>query len=91
MTMLRLFAAARQVAGVERADMTAATVGELLAKASARWGAAFDQVLAVSQVWVNGEPADSARQLGEGDEVAVLPPFSGGCAGVHPAGWEPVS
>ena len=37
-------------------------------------------VLATARVWVNGdEPADGPRTvLAEGDEVAVLPPVSGG-------------
>jgi hypothetical protein len=37
-------------------------------------------VLATARVWVNGdEPeADGATALGEDDEIAVLPPVSGG-------------
>jgi molybdopterin converting factor small subunit len=35
-------------------------------------------VLATSRVWVNGEPAERATPVGDGDEVAVLPPVSGG-------------
>lgn len=78
MTVLRLFAAARQAAGVDRAELTGATVADLLGQASARWGRAFDEVLAASQVWVNGEPAERTTPLSDTDEVAVLPPFSGG-------------
>lgn len=29
-------------------------------------------------IWVNGEPADGATAVGADDEVAVLPPVSGG-------------
>jgi molybdopterin converting factor small subunit len=37
-------------------------------------------VLASSRVWVNGDepPAGDATILEDGDEVAVLPPVSGG-------------
>jgi sulfur-carrier protein len=75
---LRLFAAARQAAGTGRVTVTGATVSDVLADASARWGHPFAQVLAGSRVWVNGEPADDDRALRPGDEVAVLPPVSGG-------------
>lgn len=50
----------------------------MLREATARFGAAFADVLATSRVWVNGEPAVDATAVGDTDEVAVLPPVSGG-------------
>jgi molybdopterin synthase sulfur carrier subunit len=52
----------------------------LLDSLRADHGPAFAAVLATSRVWVNGEdPADGdATMLVSGDEVAVLPPVSGG-------------
>lgn len=46
----------------------------------ARYGPGFAAVLDASRVWVNGdEPAaGSATPLRPGDELAVLPPVSGG-------------
>jgi molybdopterin converting factor small subunit len=57
-----------------------ATLGELLAAARARYGAAFGAVLDNSRVWVNGDEPESGdvTALYDGDEVAVLPPVSGG-------------
>jgi len=57
-----------------------ATLGELLAAARARYGAAFSAVLDNSRVWVNGDEPESGdvTVLHDGDEVAVLPPVSGG-------------
>jgi molybdopterin synthase sulfur carrier subunit len=75
---LRLFAAAREAAGTPRQVLTAATVADALDQARSRFGPSFAQVLEGSRVWVNGEPADGSRPLAEGDEVAVLPPVSGG-------------
>jgi molybdopterin converting factor small subunit len=54
------------------------TVREVLDGAIARYGDEFDAVLRTSRVWVNGEAADDATVVGESDEVAVLPPVSGG-------------
>ena len=80
---LRLFAAAREAAGRGHDEFEpehAPTVGALLEGAAARYGPRFADVVACSRVWVNGdEPADaSATILADGDEVAVLPPVSGG-------------
>jgi MoaD family protein len=75
---LRLFAAAREAAGTGRAEIAAATVGAVLAEAEARYGRAFSDVLATSRVWCNGEPAAPGDAVRDGDEVAVLPPVSGG-------------
>ena len=76
--MLRLFAAAREAAGTARDDVPGATVGDVLAEARARYGDRFAAILDGSRVWVNGEPADPADAVVDTDEVAVLPPVSGG-------------
>jgi len=77
---LRLFAAARDAAGRSSDTIEAATVGDVLAYARATYGPAFSEVLAHARVWVNGdEPAEGdATALATDDEVAVLPPVSGG-------------
>jgi sulfur-carrier protein len=80
---LRLFAAAREAAGrgVDEYDREATpSVGALLDAATSKYGPTFEAVLATARVWVNGdEPADGrATRLDDGDEVAVLPPVSGG-------------
>ena len=80
MARLLLFAAAREAAGTGREDVGGATVGEVLAAARARHGDVFTQVLAASRVWRNGEPATDDDPVGPDDEVAVLPPVSGGAA-----------
>jgi molybdopterin converting factor small subunit len=73
-----LFAQAREAAGTSRAEVAGATVADVLASARARFGPVFGDVLDVSKVWVNGEPAGEADPVGQSDEVAVLPPVSGG-------------
>ena len=78
MAVLRLFAAAREAAGTARDEVPGATVGDVLAAARSRYGDRFGAVLDGSRVWVNGEPADPTDPVRDGDEVAVLPPVSGG-------------
>ena len=78
MALVRLFAAAREAAGTGRAELAGATVGEVLDAASVQFGEGFAAVLAGSRVWLNGEPADRAAPVTDRDEVAVLPPVSGG-------------
>lgn len=78
MATLRLFAAAREAAGIGRTDVDGTTVGAVLDEARHRFGEPFAEVLAHSRVWRNGEPADEGEPVGPGDEVAVLPPVSGG-------------
>jgi len=78
-----LFASAREAAGRSRDEFdlaTGASVRLLLDAAVDRYGEAFGRVLATARVWVNGdEPeANGATELFENDEVAVLPPVSGG-------------
>lgn len=75
---LLLFAAAREAAGRSRASLSASSVSDALEQARALFGAAFSEVLDRSRVWLNGEPARGPEALHAGDEVAVLPPVSGG-------------
>lgn len=81
---LLLFATAREAAGCGRDEfeLTAgASLGRLLADAVDRYGESFARVLATARVWVNGDEPDDERStlLRQDDEVAVLPPVSGGC------------
>ncbi len=78
MAVLRLFAAAREAAGKDRDSLDGRTVGDVLVAARARYGDQFGSVLATCRIWVNGEPAAEGDPVGESDEVAVLPPVSGG-------------
>lgn len=76
---LRLFAQARTSAGTGHDELPGATVGEVLDAAVDRYGDPFAAVLPVCRVWVNGDEAGRDTVVGAADEVAVLPPVSGGC------------
>lgn len=78
MAVLRLFAQAREAAGTSSTECAGSTVHEVLENATSQFGAEFAAVLSLSKVWVNGEEVPLSCAVGDKDEVAVLPPVSGG-------------
>ena len=81
MIRVRLFAALRELAGTAHLELEAQTVGEAAALLSERLGPKFGQIMASGSVVVGGERVGFERTLSEGEEVAFLPPVSGGSAG----------
>jgi molybdopterin converting factor small subunit len=49
-----------------------------LAAAEARFGEDFARVVSVSNIWLNGDPVGPDTAVHDDDEVAVIPPVSGG-------------
>lgn len=78
MTRLLLLGPAREAAGVRHDEFPGGTVQEVLDAAVARYGPDFAELLKKSQVWRNGEVAELDDAVDPQDEVAVLPPVSGG-------------
>ena len=78
MARLRLFASLRVAAGTGRTEVAGATVGEVVDAACARYGAEFAGLVQHCRIWCNGQPALPSDPVGDGDEVAILPPVSGG-------------
>jgi molybdopterin synthase sulfur carrier subunit len=77
---LRLFGPAREAAGVAVISIGGDTVSDVLEAAGRRFGRDFADIAALSRIWVDGEPAGPGAVVGADDEVAVLPPVSGGSA-----------
>lgn len=78
MARLRLFANLRESAGTGQADFAGATVAEVLNAATSAYGTEFERGLSVAKVWVNGEPAEKTDAVTDSDEIALIPPVSGG-------------
>jgi molybdopterin synthase sulfur carrier subunit len=78
MAHLRLFAAARDAAGRSSDEVPGASVEEVLDAATARYGDDFARLLPSCRIWLNGDAADANTTVTDDDEVAVLPPVSGG-------------
>ena len=53
-------------------------MAELIEEASRMFGPAFTELVPTCRVWRNGEPASAIDPIAPGDEVALLPPVSGG-------------
>ena len=74
----RLFARAREVAGTGSDVLAGSAVDEVIAAAVARYGVGFAELLPSCRVWLNGEAVPGDTAVSDNDEVAVLPPVSGG-------------
>jgi MoaD family protein len=75
---VRLFAALREMAGASEVDAEGSTVGEVVDALASRYGDRFGTVARVGSVVVDGERARPETPLSGGEEVALLPPVSGG-------------
>jgi MoaD family protein len=75
---VRLFAALRELAGASEVEAEGLSAGDVVDVLSERFGERFAQIAAVGSVVVNGERASRSTPIAAGDEVALLPPVSGG-------------
>lgn len=78
MATLRLFASVREAAGERLITIDGATVGEVVDAACDKFGDHFRALVPTCKTWVNGEPAEMSTPITPNDEVAILPPVSGG-------------
>jgi molybdopterin converting factor small subunit len=78
MAKLRMFANLREIAGTGRAEFPGDTVAGVIDAASETFGPEFARGIETSRVWLNGEEAQPGDRVGDGDEVILLPPVSGG-------------
>ena len=78
MARVRLFAALREIAGSRTLNVEEGDVQGIVAALGERFGPRFRSLVESGSVVVNGEVALPAQRVGPSDEVALLPPFSGG-------------
>jgi molybdopterin converting factor small subunit len=75
---LRLFGPAREAAGLSSITLPGGSVSGVIAAAEEKFGEQFSRVVAVSSIWLNGDAAGPEAEVNDDDEVAVIPPVSGG-------------
>lgn len=78
MARLRLFANLRELAGASEVELIGDTVGAVLEEATEKYGPEFGRNLQHARVWVNGDQVEADHPLTVDDEVALIPPVSGG-------------
>jgi len=78
MATLRLFASVKQMAGTGSVILSGATVADVVEEASQRYGAEFSDMARNCRIWLNGNPTEINTPVNDDDEIALLPPVSGG-------------
>ncbi len=75
---VRLFAILRELAGASEVEGAGSTVGEVVEGLAVRFGQRFGEVARAGSAVVDGERAEAGRRLDGSEELALLPPVSGG-------------
>lgn len=75
---VRLFAALRDLANASEVEANGGSVGEVVDDLCARFDERFAAIARVGSVVVDGERAEPGTVLDGTEEVALLPPVSGG-------------
>lgn len=78
MARLLLFGPAREAAGTSNVSLPGQSVSEVISAAKEMFGEPFSRILASSNIWLNGEAVGHHARVDDDDEVAVIPPVSGG-------------
>ena len=78
MATLRLFASIREIAGTSSLEVDVNNVSDAIAEACAQFGDDFAALVPSCRIWVNGNPAEPTDSVTTQDEIALLPPVSGG-------------
>lgn len=78
MVTVKFFAGAREAAGASSMVVEANSVQEAINAVVSLHGDALARMISISKIWLNGEPAERGTLVSPEDEIAVLPPVSGG-------------
>jgi len=77
---VRLFAALREIAGEARLEVAGDSVEGVIRALAEKFGDRFGEIARAGSAVVDGERAGFDRALTGSEEVALLPPVSGGAS-----------
>ena len=80
MARVRLFASLREIAGASHVVIEGDTIRDVVAALASRYGPEFERRMETSRIWKNGEEGAEADPVADADELAVIPPVSGGAS-----------
>ena len=80
MARVRLFASLREIAGGSHVEVEGTTIREVAAALASRFGPEFERRMETSRIWKNGEESAGGDPVADADELAVIPPVSGGAS-----------
>lgn len=78
MPTVLFFGPVRDATGARAAVVEGSSVGEVVEATVARYGTGLADLMPTCRVWLNGDPAPPDAPVGDHDEIALLPPVSGG-------------
>jgi len=81
---VRLFASLRELAGASELEVEAGTPEEALRALGEKFGSRFEEIARAGSVVVDGERAEWDAEVEGSQEIALLPPVSGGDAPIRP-------
>ena len=80
MARVRLFASLREIAGASHVVVEGETIREVAAALASRYGPEFARRMETARIWRNGEEGAESDPVADADELAVIPPVSGGAS-----------
>ena len=78
MARVRLFASLREIAGSSQVDIEGDTVGAVVDALGDRFGPEFRRHMQTARLWKNGNEGSYGDPVHDDDELALIPPVSGG-------------
>jgi molybdopterin converting factor small subunit len=78
MAQMLFFGPAKSISKTSRIEISAQDIREALDVVINLYGPELEKLISCSRVWLNGIEVDWSTQVTQSDEIAIIPPTSGG-------------